>query len=406
MAFLTDRTLANSVTTNDLIHIVITGDTSQNPAGSSFKATIGQVTDLVNSVIITGGTYNSSTGEITFSNSSGGTFTVSGFVTGFTDSYVSGGTYSAGTAIFTNTTGGTFSVSGFTEPFSGGSGNCITDFYVTNVFGCSPITFHSEIQNLGSTANGLLSVSFGNSTVADGDYSHAEGDGSNTTGFYSHAEGQLTIANGQFAHAEGKNTTADGDGSHAEGTSTQAIGGGSHAEGNGTQSIGEGSHAEGLGTIALGDYQHVQGQYNLTSSTQSAFIIGNGGGDFSRRNLVYAEGTEFQIDGDLFLSGIFYNTGATHFISTTAITSTTFTLTAGKTYYGVDYSGNTDLTLPNPTNLDGLKIIVKDEGGYSGSYRIRLTSPIGMVDGNSYVDMNINYMSLTLVARNNNWWII
>ena len=40
MAFLTDRTLAPNVTTNDLIHIVITGDTSQNPAGSSYKATI------------------------------------------------------------------------------------------------------------------------------------------------------------------------------------------------------------------------------------------------------------------------------------------------------------------------------------------------------------------------------
>jgi hypothetical protein len=43
MATLTSRTLATGVTLNDLIHIVITGDTSQSPDGSSYKATIGQV---------------------------------------------------------------------------------------------------------------------------------------------------------------------------------------------------------------------------------------------------------------------------------------------------------------------------------------------------------------------------
>jgi hypothetical protein len=68
MGFLTDRTLATGVTLQDLIHIVITGDTSQgNPAGSSYKATIGQVFDSI-------------------------------------------------------------------------SGYCISDLYVTNVHGCSPIT--------------------------------------------------------------------------------------------------------------------------------------------------------------------------------------------------------------------------------------------------------------------------
>ena len=34
MALLTDQIFATGVTPNDLIHIVITGDTSQNPAGS------------------------------------------------------------------------------------------------------------------------------------------------------------------------------------------------------------------------------------------------------------------------------------------------------------------------------------------------------------------------------------
>lgn len=46
MATLTSRTLATGATLNDLIHIVITGDTSQSPSGSSYKATLSQVLPL------------------------------------------------------------------------------------------------------------------------------------------------------------------------------------------------------------------------------------------------------------------------------------------------------------------------------------------------------------------------
>lgn len=118
MAKLTDKSLATAVTLNSLIHIVNTGDTTQSPLGSSYKAELSQLVPLFGSnpdVTVTGGTYNPSTGEITFYNNTGGTFNVSGFITGFTDSYVSGGTYSSGTATFTNTTGGTFTVTGFTS---------------------------------------------------------------------------------------------------------------------------------------------------------------------------------------------------------------------------------------------------------------------------------------------------
>ena len=78
MAFLTDRTLATGVTVNDLIHIVVTGDTSQNPAGSSFKATLGQFVNIL-------------------------------------------------------------------PTFTGGSGNCITELYVENIFACNTgVTIHSD----------------------------------------------------------------------------------------------------------------------------------------------------------------------------------------------------------------------------------------------------------------------
>ena len=232
MAFLTDRTLATGVTPNDLIHIVITGDTSQNPAGSSFKATMGQVLDLINPTTITGGTYNPITGDITFTNSSGGTFVVTGLVTGYTNTAVTGFTYN--------------------------NSNSFTIF-----------------ENDGSTYSASINVVTG-----------------------------LTI------------------------------------------------------------------------------------------------------NGDLNVTGTIFSTGSTQFISTTGITISAVTLSTGTTYNGINYAGNVDLTIPSPSGFTGLKIIVKDESGNAGTYRIRLTPSVGTIDGSPYVDMNINYMSLTLVARNNNWWII
>jgi hypothetical protein len=213
MSLLTDQTFATGVTLNDLIHVVITGDTSQNPAGSSFKSTIQQVFDSYTDIFVTGGTYNNTTGKATFTNTTGGTFDVTGFYTGGIDIFVTGGTYNntTGTATFTNTTGGTFDV----------------------------------------------------------------------TGFY---------------------------------------------------------------------------------------------------------------------------TGETY--TTSGITTSSSTLDINYTYYGVNYSGDVDLTLPDATGLDGNFLIIKDEGGNSGTYRIRLLSSINLIDGNSFVDMNTNFMSLTIIARNNNWWII
>ncbi len=278
MAFLTDRTLVTGLTTTDLIHIVNPNDTSQNPAGSSYKATLGQFVSLL-------------------------------------------------------------------PPFTGGSGNCITDFYVTNIYGCSPITINSETNFFNTSATGILSFSQGLGSQSIGNYSHSEGtstqsigtsshaEGNNTTsiGQYSHAEGFFTISSGSsshsegrettsvgnnshaegfstismgmYSHAEGENSESIGTGSHAEGVRTQSIGFGSHSEGSGTTTYGNYSHSEGLGTITNGSYQHIQGQFNFTSSTQSAFIIGNGTSDLNRSNLVFAVGNQVDIYGDLLVTG-------------------------------------------------------------------------------------------------------
>ena len=68
----------------------------------------------------TGGTYNN--GTITLAGT-GTLSTITGLYTGSTDVFVTGGTYSNGTSIFTNNTGGTFNVTGFLS----------ADTYVTGV---------------------------------------------------------------------------------------------------------------------------------------------------------------------------------------------------------------------------------------------------------------------------------
>ena len=215
MAKLTSRTLATGATLNDLIHIVITGDTSQSIDGSSYKATLRQLVPLFGGspdVFVTGGTYSNITGTATFRNTTGGTFNVSGFTTGTTiptEIFVTGGTSNStgGTMTFTNTTGGTFTVTGTTTPFSGGSGNCITSFYTNNIHACTDeITVHNRVQSTGSDAQNTLSFAFGNNVKALSNYSHAEGVDTIASGQTSHAEGDNTISFGTYSHAEGIST--------------------------------------------------------------------------------------------------------------------------------------------------------------------------------------------------------
>ena len=171
---------------------------------------------LSSDMVVTGGTYNPSTGIATFTNNSGGTFNVNGFLTGMTDTYVTGltysnnlitlkqnagqpnlsilidsmsgltinggfsantisattyynlptdirvtgGTYNNGTILFTNNTGGTFNVTGL---YSGGTDvyttgatyNNNTFIYRNNTGGTFDVSFNSVT---GLTVDGILSA--------------------------------------------------------------------------------------------------------------------------------------------------------------------------------------------------------------------------------------------------------
>ena len=61
------------------------------------------------------------------------------------------------------------------NPWTPGTGSCIADFYVTNIHGCSPITFFDAIQHDQCDASGLLSIALGYKSIASGVYSAAFG---------------------------------------------------------------------------------------------------------------------------------------------------------------------------------------------------------------------------------------
>ena len=155
-----------------------------------------------------------------------------------------------------------------------------TGIYTSNLYGCSPITVHDNIQSVGSSATGTTSFAFGNNTKAYGNYSHAEGRDTIASGYISHAEGQNTIASGSRSHAEGRNTTASGTAGHAEGFETTASGVYSHAEGRNTKASGVNSHAEGTNTTASGNYSHAEGDATIASGDYShaegSFTISSG----------------------------------------------------------------------------------------------------------------------------------
>lgn len=235
---------------------------------------------LATDMTITGGTYDPSTGIGTFTNNSGGTFQVTGFLTGYTDTntFVTGGTFSSSPDIltFTNNAGVSFDVpmtgTSSTTPnywISGSSGN--HSIKTINSSGVDATGNFAVAQGENTLASGTASHAEGNDTTASGDNSHAEGNSTIASGNNSHAEGDTTIASGLTSHAEGRGAVAGGYASHAEGRDTYAFGDFSHSEGTGTYALGSTSHAQNVGNKATGEHSHAGG-FNSTASGQQSFI--------------------------------------------------------------------------------------------------------------------------------------
>lgn len=316
MAFLTSRTLASGVTGEDLIHIVITGDTSQgNSAGSSYKAKINQLPgnstgscftnfyvdnlygcpsaitfhDSYQSVSSTSngiesrsfgisntanGDYSHSEGYKTesagdYSHSEGSeTITISEYshseginsISGFKGfSNISASTIVNGVIILT---GGTDYTSEFTGNLilitdSDGEVNFIKPYVLTNYTGSEFEIFLFD-TNFNIVCEAIVDIDNLNSPLADtiyGRYSHSEGINNKSLGKGSHSEGGTIKAGGNVSIGEG---------SHSEGISNYSIGESSHVEGASNYTFGGYSHSEGVQNITYGEGSHSEG--NETSS--------------------------------------------------------------------------------------------------------------------------------------------
>jgi len=141
----------------------------------------GQQNISVNINNFTGLTIN---GILSATTISGGTFYGNGSnLTGIRDTYVTGGTYSAGTATFTNNTGGTFNVSGFTTGTTAGGLNSQIQFNNNGLFsGSTGLTWNNTNNRLGiGTSNPLYNLHL---VTTDGTYFY----GSSGSNYFSHTQ--------------------------------------------------------------------------------------------------------------------------------------------------------------------------------------------------------------------------
>jgi hypothetical protein len=353
---------------------VLTCDALGNATWASSSAT-------TSGIFVTGGTFNYTTGTLQLVNSNGSQVTISGL----TDTYVTGGTYSGGTLFLITNSGNTVQITGFSTSISGNylplSGGTVTGNTIFTSGLTATTISATTYQNLpisGLTAGQNISISGlnGNFIIS---YTGSTGSSSNLQYFVTGSTPSgVTLNSGDrwFDTTTGDELVWIDDGNSSQWLQICCGSGGSNLQ----YFI---SASTPTGTINSGDRW-----FNTTTGIELVWI---NDGDSSQ----WVQ--PFSVPGpagqDL---GVY---------STTGITSSQ-TITWDKTYWGISGSTNVDLSLPTTVGKDGYYLIIKDESGICGNYRIRLTPSIGLIDGNNYVDMNINYMSLTCMSRGGNWYLI
>jgi hypothetical protein len=162
---------------------------------------------------------------------------------------------------------------------------------------------YSHSEGFKSIANGQSSHSEGYMTIANGNHSHTEGRQTVTTpwngstgGNYANAQGYLSTAGAIYSHAEGYNsiTGATADASHAEGRDTKVNAKYAHVEGYLSIANAQYSHAEGKNTQTIGVNSHAEGENTITNNQSSHT---EGYGSITNSNYSHAEGKNTQTNG-------------------------------------------------------------------------------------------------------------
>ena len=389
-------------------------------------------------MVVTGGTYNPSTGIATFTNNSGSTFNVNGFLTGMTDTYVTGltysnnlitlkqnggqpnlsilidnmsgltingalsattyynlptdirvtgGTYSNGTTIFTNNTGGTFNVTGY---YTGA-----TDVYITGA------TYSNNIFTYRNNTGGTFNVSFNSVTglTVDGVLSATTISGDT---IYANNFPQLPLIDNETIDYY----IASGDTFIRLKDSVAAPSGGTRTF-VGNMVVGSGFSAN---TISATTYYNLPTDIRVTGGTYS-----NGTTTFTNNT-----GGTFNVTGYYTGATDVYTTGATYSNNTFTFTNNTGGTfnTLFNTLTGITVNGNVLISgssLPNgfalsvtgDTDFTG-NVYVSGDITYNGNLLVTggtiiqsgLTASTIYTD---YIDFNTNYTGATLPDGRLQW---
>ena len=288
---------------------------------------------LAGDLRVTGGTYNSNTGVGTFTNNSGGTFNVSGFLTGYTDTIITAFTYNNNTFTISDSKGSVFNATMNTMTGLTINGNLIVngtnnlpiptlqqvtnsgnsttnDIYVGSLYTQPPTGFVHTSSIHTNTNLKLIDVdditkwTFEMSGVANAITFHLDNvtdsrlvywpDKSGTVAFLDDLSG--ATASSALTYNNNTVTLVDQSGrtfstvinvmtgltvngelyadyisgcTLENGANLTTPGACSHAEGNWSTAVGNYSHAEGLSTVAIGGASHTEGELTKTLANYS-----------------------------------------------------------------------------------------------------------------------------------------
>jgi hypothetical protein len=254
------------------------------------------------------------------------------------------------------------------------SGTCITDLYVSNVYGCSPITFHDSLQSSNSSATGTTSFAFGenNKSFATSTFAF----GTNLT-----VNGERSFAGGGIDNTLGS------------GTDNAIIGGDTNTIGNGNDSVIIGGQNN---TILPGVQRAViLGGQNITANKDDAVLM-NSLGTYRASTMagLTVNGGNLVIADELVLSSGVVTTGSV------AAPGPTIT---GKTTWILNLTGANTSALPNANGAgQRLAVYIRAGGGGGNSMTITPTT----LNGYSTITLTNNGESVDLIYDFTSGWTV
>ena len=310
---------------------------------------------LASDVTITGGTYDPLNGSITFVNNTGGTFTVTGFITGFTDIQVTGYTYQDNTFTISDSSGNTF--------------NATIDIVTgLTVNGDLTVTGNTIVNSLSATTyqNLPLDVYVTGGTYSNGTitFTNNSGDTFNVTGLYT---GETSYVNSLTTGTGLSADTTTGDITIINTNPDQIV-----------------SISGGTGILTGGTYPN----FTIENSLPDQTVVLNNGSNISVTGIYpnFTVGVTGLTDNDRYVTGFTYqnNTFTISDNSGSTFNATINTVT-GLTINGNETINNGKLTINQNNGVIGVDVVNSTEAMVQVQNNPTEFSIFGRFTGETYI---------------------